>query len=598
MQQIDTEIEESWEIAKIIFPYVSMKSPQKKIIQSILSSNQPLLVSSQIGVGKTAALLTALLSLKKPDEKIIIFVRTKAQINVFLRELSNIFRQIVKHWDVLESHFVNFPIFVPFLGKNELCLKAKKDYPGELYTHICNLTRCPLKAKTQRATLEDIVESVKKLYESFSDVISKEDILTSLNSDKYCPYFFSYFLMQKADVIITSYPFLENSALFTRLYYSIGTSVSKTLIAIDEAHNLYKPINQEITRTFIENAAKELPHHIYTEVLEMIDTQNVIHNKFDEIKLKSLEDELFSLLQSQLIHNNPPAFYAYIVYHFLLSSQDRVLLSDGQKLSIVNTQPSDILKKFSEARRFALVSGSFEPVRSFQQIFNLHNSKILQVFPPKEEIEAKYFILCNQKLNGKYENRTHEYYILIASTIQKLFETIDGHTLIFVPSYKYMKELEQTGVLEADIIENKELDITTLQAIISSSDKKKSIVCVIGGRISEGIEFSFQGKSLIKGIIITALPYPPPSHENKIIQEDLTQKFGPSVAKEFTVIIPMVQRLAQSFGRAIRNKGDRAVHILLDPRGTQFTQDFPFERHSSVKTLKSKIRNFFQGPKV
>jgi len=60
----------------------------------------------------------------------------------------------------------------------------------------------------------------------------------------------------------------------------------------------------------------------------------------------------------------------------------------------------------------------------------------------------------------------------------------------------------------------------------------------------------------------------------------------------------MVQRLAQSFGRAIRNKGDRAVHILLDPRGTQFTQDFPFERHSSVKTLKSKIRNFFQGPKV
>ena len=222
MQQIDTEIEESWEIAKIIFPYVSMKSPQKKIIQSILSSNQPLLVSSQIGVGKTAALLTALLSLKEPDEKIIIFVRTKAQINVFLRELSNIFRQIVKHWDVLESHFVNFPIFVPFLGKNELCLKAKKDYPGELYTHICNLTRCPLKAKTQRATLEDIVESVKKLYESFSDVISKEDILTSLNSDKYCPYFFSYFLMQKADVIITSYPFLENSALFTRLYYSIG----------------------------------------------------------------------------------------------------------------------------------------------------------------------------------------------------------------------------------------------------------------------------------------------------------------------------------------------------------------------------------------
>ncbi|MCE7741705.1 MAG: hypothetical protein GOP50_04545, partial [Candidatus Heimdallarchaeota archaeon] len=446
MHQVSSEAEESWEIAKIIFPYTKMKSPQKKIIQSILSSEQPLLISSQIGVGKTAALLASLLSLKKPDEKIVIFVRTKAQINVFLRELSNIFRQIVKHWDVLESHFENFPIFVPFLGKNELCLKAKKNYPGELYTHICNLTRCPLKSKTQRATLDDIIESVKKLYESFSDVISKEDILASLNSDKYCPYFFSYFLMQKADVIITSYPFLENNALFTRLYYSLGTSVSKTLVAIDEAHNLFKPINQEISKSFIENAAKELPHHVYTDILEMIESQSIIHNKFDDYNLKSLEDELFTLLQSQLVHNSPPAFYAYIVYHFLLSSQNKILLSDGQKLSIVNIQPSDVLGKFSEARRFALMSGTFEPIRSFQQIFKLPNSKILQVFPPKEEIEAKYYVLCNQKLNGKYENRNHEYYVLIASTIHNIFEAIDGHTIVFVPSYKYMNELEQTGV--------------------------------------------------------------------------------------------------------------------------------------------------------
>ena len=59
------------------------------------------------------------------------------------------------------------------------------------------------------------------------------------------------------------------------------------------------------------------------------------------------------------------------------------------------------------------------------------------------------------------------------------------------------------------------------------------------------------------------------------------------------MVIPMVQRLAQSFGRAIRNKGDRAVHILLDPRGTRFSQEFSFERHSSVKVLKEKIRAFF-----
>ena len=80
LYQLSTEAEDSWEIVKIIFPYTHMKAPQKKIIQSILSSPQPMLISSQIGVGKTAALLTSLLALKKPDEKLIIFVRTKAVI--------------------------------------------------------------------------------------------------------------------------------------------------------------------------------------------------------------------------------------------------------------------------------------------------------------------------------------------------------------------------------------------------------------------------------------------------------------------------------------------------------------------------------------
>ena len=129
---------------------------------------------------------------------------------------------------------------------------------------------------------------------------------------------------------------------------------------------------------------------------------------------------------------------------------------------------------------------------------------------------------------------------------------------------------------------------------MASSEEKKLILCVTAGKVSEGIEFSVDGRSLIKGIIVTTLPFPPPSQENQIIHDDLLNQFGSKIAKEFTVVIPMVQRLAQSFGRAIRNKGDRAVHILLDPRGTRFSQEFRLERHSSVKILKEKIRAFFK----
>ena len=593
MQRVSQE-EQSWEIAKILFPYKKMKIPQKKIIQSVLFSSQPMLISSQIGVGKTAAILTSLLALKEPDEKIVIFVRTKAQINVFLRELSNIYKQITQHWELLRSHFKNFPVFIPFLGKNELCLKAKKGYPSEIYTHICNLTRCPLKAKTQKVSKEDILESVKNLFYSFSNLISKEDILDSLNSEKYCPYFFSYFLLQKADVIVTSYPFLENKTLFTRIFYSIGTPLNKILVGIDEAHNLYQPISQEINKTFVENALNEFPHEVFSRLIELTEKKQVIQSNFIEQDLKGLEEDLFSLLQSQIMNNRLPAMNAYLVYHFLISSLNKTLVSDKQKISIVNIKPSEILSKFKDTKRLNLMSGSFEPMRSFQQIFNLPNSRILRVFPPKEEVEGRYFILCNQKLNAKYENRTDEYYILISSTIQNLFDVIDGHTLVFAPSYKYIEKIEEIGILKPDIVETQDMDITTLQAIVSSSDKKKLILCVTGAKIAEGVEFTIQNKSLIKAIIVCALPFPPPSEESKLIHEDLLSQFGPQIAREFTVVIPMAQKLAQSFGRAIRNKGDKAIHILLDPRGTKFTTDFNFERHKSVKTLKEKITQFFE----
>ena len=593
MYQLEEEIAGSWEIAKVLFPYPKMKIPQQKIIQSIISSSKPLLVSSHTDVGKTAAVLTAYLAKKKPDEKIVVFVRTKAQINVFLRELSNIHKQIVQHWKLLEKHFDNFPIFLPFLGKNELCLKAKKEYPGEIYTHICNLTRCPLKAKTQRVKIEDLINSVKELYHSFSNVISREDLYANLNIKGYCPYFYSYYLMQKADVVITSYPFLENQALFARLFYSLDTPLHKTLVVVDEAHNLYKPINQEIRKTFIENALEELPSKLFSDMLKLFEHEQVINNSISELDIKKLEEDLFSLLQSQIVYKQPIAFYAYLAYHFIMSTKNKKVISDRKKLSIVNTGSADILSNFNNAKRLTLMSGSFEPIRSYQRIFQLPYSKTLRVFPPKEEVQSRYFIVCNQKLNAKYENRTPEYYILVSSTIQNIFTEIPGHTLVFVPSYSYIEKLLETNVLEPDIVESPGQDITTLQAIIASSSEKKLIICVTGGKIAEGIEFTVDGRSLIKGIIITALPFPPPSEENKIIHDDLSSKFDPKLARDFSVIIPMLQRLSQSFGRAIRNRGDKAVHILLDPRGTKYTRDFNFERHTSIRSLKEKICLFF-----
>lgn len=594
MFQTNVNIEQLWDIANIIFPYPSIKKTQKSMILSLLSSQKPILISTETGVGKTAALLTALLTIKKSEEKIIIFVRTKAQINVYLRELSKIFQKIMNNWNLLEEHFENFPIMMPMLGKNELCLKARKDYPGELYTHICRLTKCPLKAKTQRIGKKQLILTISKLIRSFPQILSADDLYSCFNKEEYCPYFLSYLLMQKADIIIATYPFLENSTLNTRLLYSVSVPLHKTLIAIDEAHNLYRPLNQEIQRNILERAVKEYPNGIYSDLFKKLDQKQIFEVNYSEDLLQVLGEDLLKHLQFQIRNEKLPAIHAYLCYHFILSAKAKKVISDGKKLSIVNIMPSDMLKKVHYAQRLTFMSGSFEPIKSYLRLFQIPACKTLRVFPQKEEAKSKYLVLCNQLYNAKYENRDEKYFSIVAKGISELFKSIPGHTLVFTPSYAYINEIIETGLLKPDIVETKGQDITTLQTILTNVESKKLILCVTGGKIAEGIEFTHQGRSLIKGIIATALPFPPPSEESNLVYNELSNQFGEKLAREFSIVIPTIQRLSQSFGRAIRNKGDAAVHILLDPRGTRFSREFHFERHQSIERMIQAIEKFFE----
>jgi len=594
ISKVDSVTEKQWNLVKEIFPYPEIKEAQRRFIEKVLITRNPLLISARTGVGKTAALLTSLLSLKKPKEKIIIFVRTKAQINVYIRELMLIYRKMLSNWEKVQDHFKHLPFTLTILGKNELCVRAKQHYPGEMYTHICTLTKCSLKEQTKMVQPEELKKIARQFYKLYSTMITKEDLLSVYNSRKYCPYYVNFTLAQNADIIITSYPFLENIILFSYLFRRLHIDLSDCLIAVDEAHNLFQIMNVEITETTLINAIKEYKHPIFEDLLQQVQKEQVFEYKLDKKELVEFEKSILAFLNRQYKQGDIRSVNAYTAYHFIKAGEKRKIISDKKRLSVVNPLPSTILSKIKHTKKIVMMSGSFEPIHSFQRLFGLPSSEKLQLFPIKKENKAKYMILMNKKLNGRFDFRTQDYFVQMTRIIDRLFKAIPGHTIVFCPSYSYIKKLTEGYLLKPDIIEEPDMDISTVQTIIRNAKEKKLICCVVGGKISEGVEFTEKGKSLIKGVIVTTLPFPPPDIKNQMIKEELTKRYGDRFAIEFTVIIPTVQRLIQSFGRAIRSEKDRAVHILLDPRGTRFNKEFRFERYKSVEQMQRVIKSFFE----
>ncbi|MHA1356354.1 MAG: helicase C-terminal domain-containing protein, partial [Candidatus Heimdallarchaeota archaeon] len=105
-----------------------------------------------------------------------------------------------------------------------------------------------------------------------------------------------------------------------------------------------------------------------------------------------------------------------------------------------------------------------------------------------------------------------------AEIINQLLPKIPGHVLVFTPNYEISTVL--ANVLETKHFEKPNQNISQIITAVRSSKDRIVLVAPARGKISEGIEFVKNDKSLISAVMIAGLPYPPPSRSlNEIIRE-------------------------------------------------------------------------------
>lgn len=270
--------------------------------------------------------------------------------------------------------------------------------------------------------------------------------------------------------------------------------------------------------------------------------------------------------------------------------------SQGLTLNYMLLDPSHMFKDIVEqSKSVILVGGTLEPVSDFTDYLfpYVSHDKILKfscdhiiprenlkVFPVSGFNGNKFEFTFDKRNDTKMVNSVGEFITELALRVPK-------GIVVFLPSYKYLEETidtwKKSGVYQ--MLENvkrvhfERQSSNTNELLagytndINSSINGAILFSVVGGRLSEGINFN---DDLARSVIIIGLPYPnlfsgEIINKRKYIESTTLkrtkgdQKAANEAMRQFYENICM-KAVNQSIGRSIRHVHDYSTIYLLDAR--------------------------------
>lgn len=306
-----------------------------------------------------------------------------------------------------------------------------------------------------------------------------------------------------------------------------------------------------------------------------------------------------------------------------------------------------------EARAVVLAGGTMSPMSDYEQhlLSYLAPSKIMtlscgHVIPPTNLFAVPVTKTSSgQEFDFTFENRQKERTMTdLGDCIIRVATHIPDGVVVFFPSYSYLdtciaawkrllygnikhtfwesftqrkpiflEQRSQQQQNQDNLSASKEATADSVlsaysTAIASGKGRGALLFAVIGGTLSEGINFS---DALGRGVVVVGLPFPNPhSAEWKAKMQYISTKEtksgrdGKAAARDFYENACM-RAVNQCVGRAIRHKGDYAAILMLDKRyGSKRIQDkLPkwirgsLADATAVRDVEGRLKEFFETKK-
>ena len=568
------------------FPYKTPRIGQlelAKLIVEKLKRDSIIVVAAPTGFGKTISVLYALKNVVKKAnfDRALYVVRTRNELDSFIREAR-----------LLETRFA-----VLYSGK-EMCplineIQPAADISLEGFWLFCNIMKvrgeCKFYSRLQLLHPQVVVSTA-------SDYTDHYNIARGL-AEKLgvCPYFAMIEALEHVDLFALTYPYIFKE----RVWKSVlgGVDTSRTILVIDEAHNLFNIGNimgdditiEELSKALSEAEEFSIPSDINNFIRGFVkrisearrESKDRGYKYLDKKTLcvskelvEKLKEVVFNIMMKGLLNTGKVLTVALphlasILELALDESYEVFLTRDYHENLVLAVMPSSFkpLKRVLERFPSIIALSATPPPQWFFKSIMKVEKEIYQV--DVEEWGAKNFLKENTAIavyvdaTTSYRSRSPEIFGKYAQLIATLYNAmLSGVLLAVYPSYEVLKavvsELPDTV---NTIIESPQ----PLSEIVRRVKMFKKVVLnvVAGGRLAEGIEVMERGESLIKVVIVVGVPYPQPDDYVQAIATEIN-KVGGSSADFFREIASI--RVLQAIGRAVRSEQDRAIIVLADNR--------------------------------
>lgn len=603
-----------------LFPY-EYRPGQRELVRFIsntVDDGMSPVVEAGTGTGKTVSALAATLpTVLERGMKVIYLTRTKSQQKQVIREAAAIGHGILCV-GLQGRTAASCPMMRddPDLASgtseeiSKLCSEYKRRDAGEC--------RCRFYANIEHTDIDSWVERIREEHpepEGFARLCEEAEL---------CPYEMLKYALPHADVIAASYPFVFMPQILARLVDWIGIPLHRTVIVVDEAHNLPDYLRDvqtfEYSRAALDLAEKEARENGDSEVHEgltvtdivgvlrevhgyavkeyLIDDDGILPPYFLEDELMSrlgmtsvsimrivqaLEDIGDSIAERKKQRRKLPRSYIGSMGRFmrawLTGSEDchvrLVLGGDNPCFQSYCMDPSGASDPLNECFASVHMSGTLEPIDAYIRDIGLDRAvpTTLNGFFPRENLLTLY----SDEVSMRYEDRFIESnYARIRQLLYDTVNSVQVNTAVFFPSYQFMDRMLDDGVasdLGRDIYyERRDMPQEELMEVFDSfrTSEGSVLFCVTGGRISEGLDFP--DKSLELAVLI-GIPYPKPTAKMRAMTRYYDAKFGDG--RLYVSIIPASRKMRQSIGRLIRSETDRGVAVILDRRAASLRDISP-----------------------
>ncbi|MEM0253593.1 MAG: ATP-dependent DNA helicase [Candidatus Bathyarchaeia archaeon] len=646
-------------LIKEFFPYPNFRPSQIEAIKfayHIFSNAKIGLLSSPCGTGKSISALTAYFAAKKQNPNIgrlLILTRTKNQLDIYSRELKNI----------KEKCGADFTVSI-FKSKREMCPKVTENAKLKEVSYRDFLQYCKgLKEGVFGASCEyfertyngrDLSWTAKKVITQIRRLgpLLPDETYNICYDEGLCPYEVTKALTRHADIIIGNYNYVLVDAIRGSILGKAGIRLREVNCVFDEAHSLpyYAAdlLSNELSTRSVRRACKEAEKFnvenidflqaLYEVMINLgkktyrmygLDTEHVIEttelleaiahklNISQKDVVKIAEELAYAgevIRQKRVEDGRPPVSYVARCADFIImwvettgsayakyvKVEEDMHKRKQVKLGVKCLDPALTAGVINELRSAILMSGTLWNRQYYIDILGLDKNRCLELelpnpFPPENRL-----LLVDKAVTTKYEKRSEIQWKRIADHLQKILRNIKGKVAIFFPSYDIMRKIsEMIGDDPSKIIETNRTKISDVIKFLIENERC-AILGVARGKISEGVDMTMDGRSLLSAVIIVGLPFPKKTELHEAFYRYLREKFG-SKALDYANNIPCLNALAQSAGRLIRSPDDRGIIIIMDSRAAGgFKRRLPedwrvnMKAHYKIEKILQQIEEFMQ----